>query len=185
MERKNEYNEEWTGNPFLLASWIAKAMAGELSDEEQRALDDWRETSERNRQLYDRIVDREGRESKQKHFTTFDKVSGWQGYSKKLRKTEKKAMRRRVFLRYAAVLLIPLGVAVYGVLHSGEETVSLADLKQSLPGEPGQSWCCLRGRWLIWLRDPGLYRVGKIQSLITREKLFPIKIQEIRLRWTL
>ena len=60
MERKNEYNEEWTGNPFLLASWIAKAMAGELSDEEQRALDDWRETSERNRQLYDRIVDREG-----------------------------------------------------------------------------------------------------------------------------
>ena len=56
----------------MLASWIAKAMAGELSDEEQRALDDWRETSERNRQLYDRIVDREGRESKQKHFTTFD-----------------------------------------------------------------------------------------------------------------
>ena len=134
MERKNEYNEEWTGNPFLLASWIAKAMAGELSDEEQRALDDWRETSERNRQLYDRIVDREGRESKQKHFTTFDKVSGWQGYSKKLRKTEKKAMRRRVFLRYAAVLLIPLGVAVYGVLHSGEETVSLADLNAITPG---------------------------------------------------
>lgn len=68
MERKNEYNEEWTGNPFLLASWSGKSHGmGELSDEEQRALDDWRETSERNRQLYDRIVDREGRESKQKH----------------------------------------------------------------------------------------------------------------------
>ena len=121
-------------DPFLLASWIAKSMAGELSDEELQLLDEWRMASGRNRQLYDRIVSREGWESKQKHFTAFDKVSGWQGYSKKLKKTEKKAIRWRVFLRYAAVLLIPLGATVYGVLHSGEETVSLAELNAITPG---------------------------------------------------
>ena len=121
-------------DPFLLASWIAKSMAGELSDEELQLLDEWRMASGRNRRLYDRIVRREGWESKQKHFTAFDKVSGWQGYSKKLKKTEKKAIRWRVFLRYAAVLLIPLGAAVYGVLHSGEETVSLAELNAITPG---------------------------------------------------
>ena len=55
-------------DPFLLASWIAKSMAGELSDEELQLLDEWRMASERNRRLYDRIVSREGRESKQKHF---------------------------------------------------------------------------------------------------------------------
>ena len=109
MERMDKNSPELMDDPFLLASWIAKSMAGELSDEELQLLDEWRMASGRNRQLYDRIVSREGWESKQKHFTAFDKVSGWQGYSKKLKKTEKKAIRWRVFLRYAAVLLIPLG----------------------------------------------------------------------------
>ena len=134
MERMDKNSKELMDDPFLLASWIAKSMAGELSDEELQLLDEWRMASGRNRRLYDRIVSREGWESKQKHFTAFDKVSGWQGYSKKLKKTEKKAIRWRVFLRYAAVLLIPLGAAVYGVLHSGEETVSLAELNAITPG---------------------------------------------------
>ncbi len=109
MERMDKSNKELADDPFLLASWIAKSMAGELSDEELQSLDEWRMASGRNRRLYDRIVSREGREAKQKHFMAFDKVSGWQGYSKKLKKTEKKAIRWRVFLRYAAILLIPFG----------------------------------------------------------------------------
>ena len=92
MERMDKNSKELMDDPFLLASWIAKSMAGELSDEELQLLDEWRMASERNRRLYDRIVSREGWESKQKHFTAFDKVSGWQGYSKKLKKTEKKEM---------------------------------------------------------------------------------------------
>ena len=124
MERMDKNSKELMDDPFLLASWIAKSMAGELSDEELQLLDEWRMASGRNRRLYDRIVSREGWESKQKHFTAFDKVSGWQGYSKKLKKTEKKAIRWRVFLRYAAVLLIPLGAAggtrAELVLPSGE-----------------------------------------------------------------
>ena len=127
-------NKKLVDDPFLLASWIAKSMAGELSDEELQLLDEWRMTSARNHQLYDRIVSRERREAKRRHFTAFDKVSGWQGYSKKLKETEKKVIRWRVFLRYAAILLIPLSATVYGVLRSGEETVSLADLNAITPG---------------------------------------------------
>lgn len=127
-------NKKLVDDPFLLASWIAKSMAGELSDEELQLLDEWRMTSARNHQLYERIVSRERREAKRRHFTAFDKVSGWQGYSKKLKETEKKVNRWRVFLRYAAILLIPLSATVYGVLRSGEETVSLADLNAITPG---------------------------------------------------
>ena len=127
-------NKKLVDDPFLLASWIAKSMAGELSDGELQLLDEWRMTSARNHQLYDRIVSRERREAKRRHFTAFDKVSGWQGYSKKLKETEKKVNRWRVFLRYAAILLIPLSATVYGVLRSGEETVSLADLNAITPG---------------------------------------------------
>ena len=85
MERIDRNNKELENDPFLLASWIAKSMAGELSDEELQLLNEWRMTSERNHRLYDRIVSREGRESKQKHFMAFDKVFGWQGYSEKLK----------------------------------------------------------------------------------------------------
>ena len=134
MERMDINNKKLVDDPFLLASWIAKSMAGELSDEDLQLLDEWRMTSARNHQLYDRIVSRERREAKRRHFTAFDKVSGWQGYSKKLKETEKKVNRWRVFLRYAAILLIPLSATVYGVLRSGEETVSLADLNAITPG---------------------------------------------------
>ena len=134
MERMDINNKKLVDDPFLLASWIVKSMAGELSDEELQLLDEWRMTSARNHQLYDRIVSRERREAKRRHFTAFDKVSGWQGYSKKLKETEKKVNRWRVFLRYAAILLIPLSATVYGVLRSGEETVSLADLNAITPG---------------------------------------------------
>lgn len=134
MERMDINNKKLVDDPFLLASWIAKSMAGELSDEELQLLDEWRMTSARNHQLYDRIVSRERREAKRRHFTAFDKVSGWQGYSKKLKETEKKVNRWRIFLRYAAILLIPLSATVYGVLRSGEETVSLADLNAITPG---------------------------------------------------
>ena len=134
MERMDINNKKLVDDPFLLASWIAKSMAGELSDEELQLLDEWRMTSARNHQLYDRIVSRERREAKRRHFTAFDKVFGWQGYSKKLKETEKKVNRWRVFLRYAAILLIPLSATVYGVLRSGEETVSLADLNAITPG---------------------------------------------------
>ena len=74
MERIDRNNKELENDPFLLASWIAKSMAGELSDEELQLLNEWRMTSERNHRLYDRIVSREGRESKQKHFMAIAKV---------------------------------------------------------------------------------------------------------------
>lgn len=123
----------------MLASWIAKSMAGELSEEEQRLLDAWRMASEQNHRLYDRIMSREERELKQEHFKVFDRVEGWQGYTKKLQATRKKVMYWRVLLRYAAILLIPLGAVIYGIFHSEQEPVSLADLNIIKPGGTVQS----------------------------------------------
>lgn len=108
MERMDINNKKLVDDPFLLASWIAKSMAGELSDEELQLLDEWRMTSARNHQLYDRIVSRERREAKRRHFTAFDKVSGWQGYSKKLKETEKKVNRWRVFFALCGNFVDPL-----------------------------------------------------------------------------
>ena len=40
MERMDKNSPELMDDPFLLASWIAKSMAGELSDEELQLLDE-------------------------------------------------------------------------------------------------------------------------------------------------
>ncbi|MFR7877288.1 MAG: hypothetical protein ACLU4J_13365 [Butyricimonas paravirosa] len=45
MERMDKNSKELMDDPFLLASWIAKSMAGELSDEELQLLDEWRMAS--------------------------------------------------------------------------------------------------------------------------------------------
>lgn len=90
MERMNKNNKKWMDDPFLLASWIAKSMAGELSEEEQRLLDAWRMASEQNHRLYDRIMSREERELKQEHFKVFDRVEGWQDTRKSCKQQGKK-----------------------------------------------------------------------------------------------
>ena len=66
MERMDKNSKGLMDDPFLLASWIAKSMAGELSDEELQLLDEWRMASERNRRL-NRQSGREGIETKTFH----------------------------------------------------------------------------------------------------------------------
>ena len=168
MERIDRNNKELENDPFLLASWIAKSMAGELSDEELQLLNEWRMTSERNHRLYDRIVSREGRESKQKHFMAFDKVFGWQGYSEKLKKTEKKVISWRVFLRYVAILLIPLGAVVFGIFHSERESVSLIDLNVIKPGGTRAELILSSGKIVDLVTESGVISHG--ENMIIRNE---------------
>ena len=168
MERIDRNNKELENDPFLLASWIAKSMAGELSDEELQLLNEWRMTSERNHRLYDRIVSREGRESKQKHFMAFDKVFGWQGYSEKLKKTEKKVISWRVFLRYVAILLIPLGAVVFGKFHSERESVSLIDLNVIKPGGTRAELILSSGKIVDLVTESGVISHG--ENMIIRNE---------------
>jgi len=99
-------------DPFEIAGWIAKSMAGELSEKEEKLLEDWKMVSPGNRQLYDRVVDQETRSLQKERFHSFDKVVGWQGYVRKLERQKRSFGRWRVVMRYAAVLIVPLGVAI-------------------------------------------------------------------------
>lgn len=168
MERMNKNNKKWMDDPFLLASWIAKSMAGELSEEEQRLLDAWRMASEQNHRLYDRIMSREERELKQEHFKVFDRVEGWQGYTKKLQATRKKVMYWRVLLRYAAILLIPLGAVIYGIFHSEQEPVSLADLNIIKPGGTRAELILSSGKVVDLVTESGVILHG--ENMIIRNE---------------
>lgn len=134
MKEENQNNKISTNDPFSIARWIAKSMAEELSEEEERQLEDWRMASCKNSQLYDRVVSQETRRLKRERFQSFDKIAGWQGYAKKLGKGKKKSIRWDVFLRYAAILLIPLSVAITFLQNQEKEVVSLAELNTIHPG---------------------------------------------------
>lgn len=138
--------------PFLLASWIARSMAGKLPDKEQRLLDDWRRASDRNSQLYDRIASREGEEMKRKRFKAFDKVSGWQGVSEKLVGIEVKVNRWRGFLRYAVILFLLLGGVGWWQLHMDRKgkLTSLERMDVIVPGGHELSWYYIQGKLSIW-----------------------------------
>ena len=56
------------------------------------------------------------------------------GVLEKIKENREESDTLASVLRYAAILLISSGAAIYGVLHSGEETVSLADLNAITPG---------------------------------------------------
>lgn len=111
--------------PLKVAQWIAASLAGELTEEEEKSLMEWRNTSDKNRQLYERILNKENRELKRAQFKSFDKETGWRAYKSK-QSHEKKISGMRILrmARYAAVLLVPLCVALYlWMEHSGEGDV--------------------------------------------------------------
>lgn len=120
---------------FEIAGWIAKSMAGELSEKEKKLLDDWKMASLGNRQLYDRIVERETRSLKKERFRSFDKVVGWQGYVRRLERKKWAFRRLRIVLRYAVVLIVPLGIAISLLLSKGREGTVLLDPGVIKPGE--------------------------------------------------
>ena len=113
MNNSGEDRERRKGNPFKVAEWIAASLAGKLTEEEERGLAEWRESSGRNRRLYERILDEENRRLKKEQFDSFCREIGWEGYRMKQRRERRSAGGWIRLVRYAAVLLIPLCVALY------------------------------------------------------------------------
>lgn len=101
------------GAPFQVAEWIAAFLAGELAEEEERKLAEWRDRSDKNRQLYERVLSEENRRAKKERFASFDKAFGWEGYKRKLSRERRQVNVWAHVARYAAVLLIPLCVVLY------------------------------------------------------------------------
>ncbi|WP_018338967.1 FecR family protein [Butyricimonas synergistica] len=101
------------GTPFQVAEWIAAFLAGELAEEEERKLAEWRDRSDKNRRLYERVLDEENRKAKKERFASFDKDAGWEGYKRKLSRERRYINVWVRVARYAAVLLIPLCVVLY------------------------------------------------------------------------
>ncbi|WP_294143077.1 FecR family protein [uncultured Sanguibacteroides sp.] len=135
-EQKRPEKSDSINDPFLIARWIAAFLTGELTEEEKGELEAWRKASEKNDDLFERIVDEENRKLKRAQFTSFNKKMGWENYQEKqFRRRQRKFLSR--FLPYAAVVMISLSGALYFFINrEPDKKVSVAPMNTILPGTP-------------------------------------------------
>jgi len=91
---------------FPIAEVIVKKISGELTPEEETFFNVWISSSSRNQDLFNRIMDAQNLEERNRMIRGIDTREAWIRYSKEI-KLRKKSHYIRV-LQYAAVLLVPV-----------------------------------------------------------------------------
>lgn len=98
---------------FEISALIYKSLAGDITREEQLKLDSWKNASERNLDLYEKICSDKIMRDKIKLYSESNVQTAFDSF---VRKREKKNMRRRLVVRisrYAAIIALPLLVALF------------------------------------------------------------------------
>lgn len=100
---------------FSIASKISAYMAGDLSEEEKRELEAWKNASEENLRLFERVVSDENKRKNLDEFRAFDLGSGWEEF-------RNKRMRHRLNIYScwavcAAILIVSLGISYYSLFQ--------------------------------------------------------------------
>lgn len=103
---------------FEMSRLISSSLAGSITKDERQRLDAWREESEHNRELFDRICSDMTVHDKIKQYREADVQSAFDLF---VLRREKKSLRRRLIRisRYAAVLV---ACVLIGVLYFNRET---------------------------------------------------------------
>ena len=124
---------------FEMSRLISSSLAGTITKDEQLKLDAWREESERNRELFDRICSEVVMRDKIKQYNEADTQSAFSSF---VSRKERISLKRRWIVRisrYAAILAIPLLIIM---LYFNRETLQeevqqqpedLAVIKRNVP----------------------------------------------------
>ena len=117
---------------FEISALIYKSLSGDITREEQLMLDAWKNASERNLELYEKICSDKVMQDKIKLYSGSNVQTAFDSF---IRRREKKNTRRRLVVRisrYAAIIALPLFVVLFyfnraeigdGLLELSENTV--------------------------------------------------------------
>ena len=110
---------------------IARSMSGQLDQQEKEVLEGWLHGSQRNQQLYDRIVSEKNLSA---HNTTYESIDTEKAWTKLSQNPValKKGRTFQLFIRYAAAVLLPSMIAIssywYLNRHPAEVTRPVAGI---------------------------------------------------------
>lgn len=121
---------------FDIAELVSKYMMGELTEEEQKCLDDWLALSEDNCRWFDTVTGKKMVQRKRQELKSVNIEKGWEGLSRKRVRENRREIRRRV-LKYACVLVLLLFPTLYFFMreNGSDEIISVVNT-EIVPGEP-------------------------------------------------
>ncbi len=110
-----------------VSGWIAKYIRQEISVEEQRLLELWLKEDIGNEAIFDRIVDEQSVKSGLLEMQQIDVSKGWAALlAKESKQTVHISSHKRKWWRYAAAVLLPLGLLTVLFLKQKNEPVDEA-----------------------------------------------------------
>ncbi|MDL2299452.1 DUF4974 domain-containing protein [Bacteroides sp. OttesenSCG-928-E20] len=123
---------------FYIAELISRYLSGNITNDEERELNAWRESSPSNEKLFQKLCDSENFRTYYLKSLQFEKKEGWDVLNKKMHSFRRRNLLLKIS-RYAAVLLIPIVVGVVAlrtVSYENSVTGQMENqLVQILPGE--------------------------------------------------
>lgn len=122
---------------FDISTLLFKKKSGIQSREDESVLNEWKENSLENQEIYDRINSNLNVSEKKTRYDDIDANVAWEKLNKKL--NEKKPKERKLFIKlikYAAVLMLPLTIGAYLVFQVMESTDNFSSdlVEQINPG---------------------------------------------------
>ena len=124
---------------FHIAELIAHFLSNTITPEEQIELQQWRDTSSENEELFKRICDTENFARHYEESNKFDKQVGWEHLNQRMRSLKRRNLVIKLS-RYAAIMLLPLavGVLLMTTFTPFEATVAEQIQKQTVQILPGE-----------------------------------------------
>ena len=110
--------------PHDIPVLIARSMSGQLDQQEKEILECWLHGSEKNRQLYDRIVSEKNFSAHGTIYRNIDTGKAWTKLALNSR-TSKKGKTLRIFFLYAAAILLPAMIVISSYRYLNRERIGV------------------------------------------------------------
>lgn len=113
-----------------IAEWIAKSISRQIGPEERERLNSWKNESENNNELFNRINNWDNFQERNLAYKNFDAEKAWTRFDTKINKPTAR-IRLNSILKYAAVIMLPLlfgGILFYYLSDTDNTTEQVAQI---------------------------------------------------------
>ncbi|WP_321308874.1 FecR family protein [Marinifilum fragile] len=127
---------------YKIAQLISREFIDDLTPDEMQVLENWKNSSLDNKNLYEQIKQGEKRKRRNAYVESLDKKAAWIKIREEI-KPERKVIRLKEWsLRIAAVLII--GVLIAGLYHISTKDIEIGQDLAEMKIEPGSSKAVLQ-----------------------------------------
>jgi transmembrane sensor len=109
---------EEPNDQYKIAQLIFRELSGEITEPEQKILDQWKDERPGNRAVYNKTIDEKNITGKLKAYESIDMENAWSKLNSKLgKRNHPKTIHLRSILKYAAAVLIIVSIGSYFFLR--------------------------------------------------------------------